>query len=1146
MGSGQLGATLIGVTRPAGRAAVEIIGDASKLGPQLQRDVDKALRDLHIDLRPLSTQIANGISTGIDQGAKSFDKLDTSANAALREVAASADDAFATMAKDVKAFGEEAAQELATVGRHADTALDGLGRDAAGLSGKFRPEFAAIGQDAERAFDTVRIGSHAAGDAIGNNISIGADRAQRSMRQLSNSAAADLTKVRVAADAAGSGTARFGGGLTSLQYGLLSAGTALGAGVVAMTTFGLKSSASLEQTRISFNSLLGSVDAGAKAFKDLQAFANATPFEFKDVAGAAARFYAFSGTVGIAKSNVTQFLTTIGNVASVTGGGAQALNSVTLAMGQIASAGKVTLDNLNQISEALPGFSGVAAIAAGTGQTTAQVMQEISKGTLDATTGLKALLAGMDKFPGAAGAMDAQAQTLLGVFSTFKDTVSQALVGAFEPVIPAIKASLLQVTPILGNALNQLGPALGSALATLLPILATLVQAITPVLTPIINGIAALLKEAGNTGGLLSLGKALGDVATALSPIFGLIGGVVAGLAAGLAPVLASIAPSLAGLATLVGSALKPLIPVIVQIGQSIGAVLLPIGSLLGDLFKQLGAPIGALVVALGSALAPVLAALGPVASAVVSALLPFIPILVAILPAVTQLVVAATPLISLFALLVTAVATTVSLVTQFHPLVIAIAAALAVWAVVTNAVTIAIEAVRIAVLAWEAAQVLLDIALNANPIGLIIIAIAALVGLVILAWRHSDTFRSIVIGLWHAIESAGNAIGGAFLSAVRAVGDFFASVGSALVSLPGKIGGALAALPGLIGGALAAIPGLLLKAVELMFTLALRAIGIGIGLVLAAIIGSIKLIVFAFTDLPGIVARFFSNMWARAVILTVNAGKAIGEGVVGLGVKIGEGLKSLFLLVVRFFADMWTAALAKTIQFGTALITFAIALPGRIGAAFLALPGIIRNAFLSAVNFARIAFESGLNNIIAFAHTVPGRLAAIGPALLAAGKNLIRGFMSGLQNVGGFFSDVGSAILRGLKSGLNAVIRSINSGIADIDNLLPFSLPRIPQLASGGLTTGEGLANLHPRELVLPLDDQRAVQLLARALAEADAGLRATNVLPPDGQTGTPEQSFTVHVFIGDKELTDMVKVEISEANRGLKRRVQAGARRS
>lgn len=66
---------------------------------------------------------------------------------------------------------------------------------------------------------------------------------------------------------------------------------------------------------------------------------------------------------------------------------------------------------------------------------------------------------------------------------------------------------------------------------------------------------------------------------------------------------------------------------------------------------------------------------------------------------------------------------------------------------------------VTVATGAWSAAQWLLNAALNANPIGLVVLAIAALVAVFIYAWKNSETFRNIVLGAWEMIKTAGLAI---------------------------------------------------------------------------------------------------------------------------------------------------------------------------------------------------------------------------------------------------------------------------------------------------------------------------------------------------------------------------------------------------
>ena len=71
------------------------------------------------------------------------------------------------------------------------------------------------------------------------------------------------------------------------------------------------------------------------------------------------------------------------------------------------------------------------------------------------------------------------------------------------------------------------------------------------------------------------------------------------------------------------------------------------------------------------------------------------------------------------------------------------------------GAAVITIKAITIATRVWAAAQVLLDAAMAANPIGIVVVAIAALVTALIVAYKNSDRFRNIVQGAWRGIQAA-------------------------------------------------------------------------------------------------------------------------------------------------------------------------------------------------------------------------------------------------------------------------------------------------------------------------------------------------------------------------------------------------------
>lgn len=689
----------------------------------------------------------------------------------------------------------------------------------------------------------------------------------------------NTTRMRTELAAAGARAGSDSGRAFTATFGaaLIGIGTALAAGLGALTVFGLKSAATLEQTRVAFDSLAGSAESGAKIFKDLQAFAASTPFEFPEITTSARRLLAMGDAAGIAKSELTDVLTVIGNVASVTGAGAQGLDRVTLALGQIASRGKVSLEEVNQISEALPGFSGVAAIAAARGTSTGQALDDISAGAIDAQSGIDALLAGMAKFPGAAGAMEKQSQTLLGVFSTFKDVVGQTLANAFSPVIPAVKASLTELTPVLGQALSQLGPALGQGLATVLPVIGQLITALTPVLGPIVKGLADGLAAIGPA--LAPIGQTLGGFATALQPVLALVGGLVAAIGTALTPVLDALLPVFEQLVNVAFSVFEPLKPLIIQIGQAAAQFLIPIATLLADLFQQLSPIIQDLVTQLTSAFFPILQALGPVAVQLVSALLPLLPAIIALLPPLLQIVVALTPLIVLLAELLKLAA-----------------------AIISPIILLAAELIK-----------LLTVKAIAPVIQLLADALTQILGPLTQFFQKISVVTNFIQNINWA--SVGKSIQNGLVNAFKAVIDFFSK------------------LPGRIGGFLASLPGLLVKAVNAAFDAMLESIGIGIGLILAAIIKLPPLIISGLAALPGLVADLFTFLWQRGTEITNAAISNIIAFVTSLPARIAAGLAAL----PGILADAFNAAFNRARDIATSTLNFIVdtvrGIPGRVAA---------------------------------------------------------------------------------------------------------------------------------------------------------------------------------------------------------------------
>lgn len=75
------------------------------------------------------------------------------------------------------------------------------------------------------------------------------------------------------------------------------------------------------------------------------------------------------------------------------------------------------------------------------------------------------------------------------------------------------------------------------------------------------------------------------------------------------------------------------------------------------------------------------------------------------------------------------------------------------------------------------AAQWLWNAALSANPIGIVVIAIAALVGGIVYAWNKFEGFRAVLFGLWEVFKTVFNNIAGLFKVVFAPVAEAFEAI---------------------------------------------------------------------------------------------------------------------------------------------------------------------------------------------------------------------------------------------------------------------------------------------------------------------------------------------------------------------------------
>jgi tape measure domain-containing protein len=240
---------------------------------------------------------------------------------------------------------------------------------------------------------------------------------------------ADPTDLGKGLDKATRDVKRFGSELES-------AGARLTAGIslplLGVGAAALQAAGKMEQSRVAFTTLLKSADAARDHLAELQKFALVTPFQFDDLTKMSRLMQAY----GTSANDVVPKLRTIGNAVSALGGGNDVLERVVKSMGEIGTRGKITGEQLRELSRA--GIPALQAIADKLGISVSEAQQRITAGMVDAQTATDALLGYMDKR--FAGGMEAQSQTILGMWSNIKDKLTFTLVAIGDALIPWAKS----------------------------------------------------------------------------------------------------------------------------------------------------------------------------------------------------------------------------------------------------------------------------------------------------------------------------------------------------------------------------------------------------------------------------------------------------------------------------------------------------------------------------------------------------------------------------------------------------------------------------------------------------------------------------------------------------------------------------------
>ena len=261
----------------------------------------------------------------------------------------------------------------------------------------------------------------------------------------------DLSAIGAGLSDAGQKLADVGGKLTAGITVPLAGATA------AVGTFALRTASAAETTEISFTTMLGSEEAALSMMEELADFAAHTPFELSGLQTATRQLLAY----GFTAEDVIPMLTAVGDATAALGTGQAGIESVTRALGQMQTRGKVSAEEMLQLTEA--GIPAWEYLARTIGTDTAGAMDAVTAGAVSASEGIQAIVSGMENDFG--GMMEEQSKTVEGLFSNLSDAIEQPLMKLRESdAYERFADSLSDVVDSAGPFVESLLPHMESGL----------------------------------------------------------------------------------------------------------------------------------------------------------------------------------------------------------------------------------------------------------------------------------------------------------------------------------------------------------------------------------------------------------------------------------------------------------------------------------------------------------------------------------------------------------------------------------------------------------------------------------------------------------------------------------------------------------
>ena len=352
-----------------------------------------------------------------------------------------------------------------------------------------------------------------------------------------------------------------------------------------------------------------------------------------------------------------------------------------------------------------------------------------------------------------------------------------------------------------------------------------------------------------------------------------------------------------------------------------------------------------------------------------------------------------------------------------------------------------------------EAAQAALNLVMSLNPIGVVVIAIAALVAGLVVLYNTNETVRNAIDAAWQMLQSAAAAVWPTIQNAITTVMETVQSVVSTVwpivqdlfsqgcAAVQGFIQAAWPVIQAAVQAVMNAIQAVVTQVwpvVQSVFSTActsIQALISAVWPVLQSIITTVMSAIQAAISVawPIIQTIFTTAMSAiQAVIQTVSAAikgnwQGVWQGIQSILSTVWNGMRNIVSSVFNAISGTISGVL------------------GGIKSTWSSAWSTVSGALSNAWGGMQHAAQSGINGIRAVVSGIKGTITGVfsgaGSWLVNSGKAMLNGLKRGIEN------------------GISGAVNAVKSGLSRIRSFFPFSPAKRGPFSGHGYTTYSGKA---------------------------------------------------------------------------------------